>query len=282
MNKIISFINLKGGVGKTTTAVNVASILAKTHSKKVLLIDLDPQTNATVSLINQTAWQSIHDSKQTLFHLFEDMLRSTSNFNIDKAIVKDVASIEGLDLLPSSLEFVTIQDEIPEISNKEYVSHVDILGNTIAKIKNDYDYIIIDCPPNLGAITLNGINISDHYIVPTIPDILSILGIDLIINRIEAFKAKKHTCNIELTGIVFTKIDYRTNLHKSKMAQLRSSKELKKYVFQSEIPQRISISEAPIDSKPLITSPTAKKKSDWNETLAMLTKVTAELMQRIS
>lgn len=281
MNKIISFINLKGGVGKTTTAVNVASILAKTHGKKVLLIDLDPQTNATVSVINQTEWQTIHDSKQTLFHLFEDMLRSTSNFNINKAIVKDVANIEGLDLLPSSLEFVTIQDEIPEISNKEYVSHVDILGNTIAKIKNNYDYIIIDCPPNLGAITLNGINISDHYIVPTIPDILSIIGIDLIINRIEAFKAKKQTCNIKLTGIVFTKIDYRTNLHKSKMAQLRSSKDLKKYVFQSEIPQRISISEAPIDSKPLITSPTAKKKSDWNETLAMLTKVTDELMHRI-
>lgn len=282
MSKIISFINLKGGVGKTTTAVNIASILAKKYEQKVLLIDLDPQTNATVSLIKQTEWQKIHDSKQTLFHLFEDMLRSTSNFDIDKAIVKDVSDIDGLDLLPSSLEFVNIQDEIPEISNKEYVSHVDILGNTIAKIKNNYDYIIIDCPPNLGAITLNGINISDHYIVPTIPDILSIIGIDLIINRIEAFKAKKNTCNIELTGIIFTKIDYRTNLHKSKMAQLRSSKDLKDYVFESEIPQRISISEAPIDSKPLITSPTAKKKSDWNETLAMLTKATDELVHRIS
>lgn len=135
MSKIISFINLKGGVGKTTTAVNIASILSKTYGKKVLLIDLDPQTNATVSLIKQTEWQKIHDSKQTLFHLFEDMLRSTSNFDIEKAIVKDVANIKRLDLLPSSLEFVTIQDEIPEISNKEYVSHVDILGNTIAKIK---------------------------------------------------------------------------------------------------------------------------------------------------
>ena len=282
MTKIISFINLKGGVGKTTTAVNIASILAKKDSQKVLLIDLDPQTNATVSLIKQTEWQIIHDSKQTLFHLFEDKLRSTSNFDIDKAIVKSVSDINGLDLLPSSLEFVNIQDEIPEISNKEYVSHVDILGNTIAKIKSNYDYIIIDCPPNLGAITLNGINISDHYIVPTIPDILSIIGIDLIINRIDAFKAKKNTCNIELTGIIFTKIDYRTNLHKSKMAQLRSSKDLKEYIFKSEIPQRISISEAPIDSKPLITSPTAKKKTDWNETLAMLKKVTDELVNRIS
>lgn len=128
---------------------------------------------------------------------------------------------------------------------------------------------------------MNGINISDHYVVPTIPDILSIIGIDLIINRIEAFKAKKNTCNIELVGIIFTKIDYRTNLHNSKMAQLRGSKDLKDVVFESEIPQRISISEAPMDSKPLITSPTAKKKSDWKETLAILTKVTDELIQRI-
>ncbi|MDE1237051.1 ParA family protein [Vibrio aestuarianus] len=140
MSKIISFINLKGGVGKTTTAVNMAAILAKKHNKKVLLIDLDPQTNATVSLIKQTEWQEIHDSKQTLFHLFEDMLRSTSNFDIEKAIVKDVSNINSLDLLPSSLEFVNIQDEIPEISNKEYVSHVDILGNTMAKVKDNYDY----------------------------------------------------------------------------------------------------------------------------------------------
>ncbi|EHD2282621.1 AAA family ATPase, partial [Vibrio cholerae] len=243
---------------------------------------LDPQTNATVSLIKQTEWQEIHDNKQTLFHLFEDMLRSTSNFSIEKSIVKNVADIKSLDLLPSSLEFVNIQDEIPEISNKEYVSHVDILGNTIAKVKDCYDYIIIDCPPNLGAITLNGINISDCYIVPTIPDILSIIGIDLIINRIEAFKAKKNTCNIELAGIIFTKIDYRTNLHTSKMAQLRRSKDLKDYIFDSEIPQRISISEAPIDSKPLITSPTAKKKNDWDQTLSLLESATNELVHRVS
>ncbi|MDK2776851.1 MAG: AAA family ATPase [Pseudomonadota bacterium] len=280
MAKIISFINLKGGVGKTTTAVNIASILAKTHRKKVLVIDLDPQTNATVCLIKQTEWQKIHDNKQTLFHLFEDMLRSTSNFDIDKAVLKDVADISGLDLIPSSLEFVNIQDEIPEISNKEYVSHVDILGNTIEKVKEEYDYVIIDCPPNLGAITLNGINISDYYIVPTIPDILSIIGIDLIINRIDMFKDKKRACNVELAGIIFTKVDYRTNLHKSKMEQLRRG-DLKKYVFDNEVAQKIAISEAPIDSKPFINSPTAKKKQDWSTTLNMFIKVTNEMIENV-
>lgn len=282
MPKIISFINLKGGVGKTTTSVNIAAILASTHNKKVLLIDLDPQTNATVCLITQPEWQEIHNKKQTLFHLFEDMLRSTTNFKIENAIVKNVSEIKGLDLLPSSLEFVNIQDEIPEISNKEYVSHVDILGNAISNVKDEYDYIIIDCPPNLGAITLNGINISDYYIVPTIPDILSIIGIDLITNRIDVFKTKKNTCKVSLAGIIFTKVDYRTNLHNSKMAQLRQSKNLKNFIFKNEIPQRTVISEAPVDSRPLITSPTAKKKQEWRLTLGLFTKVTDELVHRIS
>ncbi|WP_274676367.1 ParA family protein [Vibrio aestuarianus] len=88
MSKIISFINLKGGVGKTTTAVNMAAILAKKHNKKVLLIDLDPQTNATVSLIKQTEWQEIHDSKQTLFHLFEDMLDQRLTLTLKKQLLK--------------------------------------------------------------------------------------------------------------------------------------------------------------------------------------------------
>jgi len=279
MAKIVSFINLKGGVGKTTVAVNIASILAQNHHKKVLVIDLDPQTNATVSLINQIDWQKLHNQKQTLYHLFDDMLNVTNNFDINQAIVKNVSSVQGLDLLPSSLELVNIQDNIPDISNKIYVSHIDVIGNTIQDVISDYDYIIIDCPPNLGAITLNGINISHHYIIPTIPDILSVIGINLILNRIDDFKQRKRTCKIELAGIIFTKIDYRTNLHSSTMGQLRQGS-LSGYVFMNELPQRISIAEAPIDSRPFVVSPTAKKKKDWNTTLDLIINITNEFMQR--
>jgi len=279
MVKIVSFINLKGGVGKTTTAVNIASILAENHNERVLVIDLDPQTNATVSLIDQPHWQRLHNNKQTLYHLFDDMLSSTSNFNINQAVVKDVSGIKGLDLLPSSLELINIQDQIPDISNKMYVSHVDVLSNAIAKIKDEYSYIIIDCPPNLGSITLNGINISEYYIVPTIPDILSVIGINLIINRITDFKKRKQTCNINMAGIVFTKIDNRTNLHASTMNQLRSGN-LSQYVFTAELPQRISISEAPIDSRPFVTSPTAQGKSDWKSTLNLIQNITDEFITR--
>jgi len=280
MTKIVSFINLKGGVGKTTTAVNIAATIAKNKGKKVLLIDLDPQTNATVCVIDQEKWKERQDEKQTLYHLFQDILNSENNFKIEDAILKDVGGITNLDLLPSSLHLVEIQDNIPDISNKAFVSHVDVLGNVIEPIKEQYDYIIIDCPPNLGAITLNGINISHNYIIPTVPDILSKIGITLIQNRIENFKKRKKTCQIKLAGIVFTKIDNRTNLHKSTMHELRTG-EMKNDVFTSEFPQRISIAEAPVDSKPFITSPTAKKKQDWHDTQKIIETMTNEFLTRV-
>lgn len=284
MTKVVSFINLKGGVGKTTTAVNISSVLAK-RGEKVLVIDLDPQTNATVSLVDQNKWQEVHDDGQTLYHLFNDRLNGTNEFNIDLAILKNVGGIQGLDLLPSSIHFVEIQDNIPDMDTKAYVSHVDVLGNTIEPIKSNYDYIIIDCPPNLGAITLNGISISDYYIVPTVPDILSKIGISLILNRIDSFVSKKTSCKILLGGIIFTKVDYRTNLHKSTMKELRSGQlgdyVLQDYVFESEFPQRISVAEAPTDSRPFITSRTAKSKQDFHETKAIIEAITDEFVEII-
>ena len=279
MTTVVSFINLKGGVGKTTTTVNIAANLAD-DGFKVLVIDLDPQTNATVSLIDQHEWEACHDNGQTLYHLFNDMLKGEERFDVNHAILTDVGGVSGLDLLPSSIHLVEIQDEIPDMDNKAYVSHVDVLGNTIESKKNDYDFILIDCPPNLGAITLNGISISDFYVVPTVPDILSKIGISLILNRISAFKKRKHTCKIELAGIVFTKVDNRTNLHKSTMSELRSG-DYAHSVFESEFPQRISVAEAPVDSKPFITSPTAKGKADFHATKRIITSLTNEFLKRV-
>ena len=136
--KIISFINLKGGVGKTTLTVNIASILAEVHKKKVLVIDLDPQTNATISLISQLDWQKINDvDKQTLFYLFNDKLNATFTFDMNKSIVKDVAGINGLDLLPSSLNLVEIQDNIVDITSKAYTSHIDVIKSELSPIENN-------------------------------------------------------------------------------------------------------------------------------------------------
>lgn len=280
MTKTISFINLKGGVGKTTLTVNIASILAKIHKKKVLVIDLDPQTNATVSLISQTQWKTINDiDKQTLFHLFSDKLNSTNDFNLNQAIVKDVAGIKNLDLIPSSLNLVEIQDRITDIGSKSFVSHIDVLKTELNPILKNYDYILIDCPPNLGAITLNGIIMSDYYIIPTTPDILSKIGISLITNRIDSFKTVRKDCTIELGGIVFTKVDYRTNLHSSTQLEMRDpTYMLSPFVFINELPQRISIAEAPIDNKPHLSSPTAKAKGDWNKTQDLIKNIVSELI----
>lgn len=282
MTKIISFINLKGGVGKTTITVNIASILANNHKKKVLVIDLDPQTNATVSLITQEQWKKINEEeKQTLFHLFKDKLEGTSDFDISKAVIKDVAGIKGLDLLPSSMNLVEIQDIIPDIGTKTFVNHIEVLENELAPIKDNYDYILIDCPPNLGAITLNGIIISNHYVIPTTPDILSKIGISLITSRINNFKAVKKTCLIELAGIIFTKVDYRTNLHASTIAELRSPTYfLSKHIFKNEMPQRISIAEAPMDNRPHATSSTAKAKRDWNEVQTIIKQIVDEFITK--
>lgn len=279
MTKIVSFINLKGGVGKTTTAVNIAATLAHTYGKRVLLIDLDPQTNATVSVISQTDWELQQQAGQTIFNLFNDKLNGTSVFNINKAILHGVGGISNLDLLPSSLFLVEIQDYIPDISNKAYINSVDVIANEIEPIKNNYDYIIIDCPPNLGTITLNGINISQYYIVPTVPDILSKIGISLILNRIDAFKQKKLTCSINLAGIIFTKIDNRTSLHASTMREIRSGS-LGGFAFNAEFPQRISVAEAPIDSKPFLTSRTAQRKQDWRQTQGLIKDITDEFILR--
>jgi chromosome partitioning protein len=282
MAKVVSFINLKGGVGKTTVAINIAATLAKFHEKKVLVIDLDPQTNATVCLIEQLEWQRINDvEKQTLYYLFNDKLNGSNDFDINQAIISNVGGVDNLDLLPSSLNIVEIQDRIPEIGSRAFISHIDVLRTTLANIIENYNYVIIDCPPNLGAITLNGIVMSDYYVIPTTPDILSKIGISLITKRINDFVKVRRDCDIELAGIIFTKIDYRTNLHASTMTELRDNTyPLHSFIFEAELPQRISIAEAPIDNKPHLTSYTAQHKPDWAETQKFIKAITREFLRK--
>ena len=150
MTKIISTINLKGGVGKTQMTVALAEFLAKEHDERVLLIDLDPQTNATVSLMDETAWLRKDQNGETLLQLFKDKLEKTSRFNINKAIVKRASNVGGgirnLDLLPSSLGLIEIQDSLPLIpAGRFYVtSPVTILKEAISAILDDYNFVLID------------------------------------------------------------------------------------------------------------------------------------------
>lgn len=193
MARIISFINLKGGVGKTTLAVATAEILAKEHDKKVLVIDLDPQTNATVLLISQEKWKDANKENRTIHQLFLDLKEDTKAFNIEKSIIKKVSNIgdgiDKLDLLPSSIDLIDIGDDIAGYNNRQ--DTMTALKNEIDKkdkegktIQENYDYILIDCPPNLGAITMCGVYMSQYYIIPVLPDTLSTYGLKQVVKKI--------------------------------------------------------------------------------------------------
>lgn len=242
MSKIISFINLKGGVGKTTLLVATAEILAKEYNKKVLVIDLDPQTNATVMLVGQDKWKDANRNNRTLHQLFLDEVEGTEAFNIDKSIMKNVSNInngiENLDLLPSSIDLIDIYDEVSGLNVKNRV--VKILKKKIASLENIYDYILVDCPPNLGAITMSGIYLSNYYIVPVIPDTLSTYGLRQVIKKID-MKAREikrfdEAYDIKPLGIIVNR--YRDNKPYNTIAEtlrVKSSNEEIPKLFETRI-----------------------------------------------
>jgi chromosome partitioning protein len=225
--KVISFINLKGGVAKTTTAVAVAEILAKDFRKHVLFIDLDPQTNATINLIGEEEWGKRDRDGRTLAQLFKDKLRPDAKptFDIEESIVRGVSTIDNgiarLDLLPSSIEFIDIQEKLPFVAMQgNYENNPqDILRSALSQVIDRYDFVIIDCPPSLGIVTKNGLRFSTHYVIPAIPDIVSTWGIFQIVASIDAF-ANNINRPIRPLGIVATKVQGNIDLHTRVMNQL--------------------------------------------------------------
>jgi len=252
--KVISTINLKGGVGKTLMTIALAEFLALEFSKKVLLIDLDPQTNATLALMDQNDWLEKDKKGETLLQLFKDKFENTSKFHIKKAIVKRASNVGGgipnLDLLPSSLGLIHIQDSLVLIPfarpfASTPISPVTILMKAIIDIMNDYDFILIDCPPNLGIITLNGIFISNYYLIPCIPDILSTYGIPQILGRINKFK-EKNNIDIKPLGIVISMYRAQSKLHKTTIDELKNKAARGEYprVFDTIIPLATKAAES--------------------------------------
>lgn len=227
--KVISFINLKGGVAKTTTTVGVATILAGEKKKKVLVVDLDPQTNCTTMLIGEDKWKELNENKYTLYTLFKDALEEKSHFDLSKTLQHDVSKIQNvksLDLIPSSLDMIDIQDQISTIPRGQFYSNnpTEIIKRALNPVIDNYDYVLIDCPPNMGIITLNGLRISDGYIIPTIPDVLSTYGIPQIISRVEKF-SKNIGENIMCLGIVATKVRGQSSLHERTLKILQKGKD---------------------------------------------------------
>lgn len=251
MAHVISFINLKGGVGKTTTCVGVAEMLSSSwsHQGKVLVIDLDPQTNATTMLIGEDRWRKANDAGHTLATLFSDALEedpSARVFDVDKTIITNASGVTGtygerpgrVDLLPSSLDLIDVQDRLALMTSGKFYSNVptDILRRAIRPRIDEYDWVLIDCPPNLGIITLNGLRISDGFVIPTIPDNLSTYGIPQILGRAKAF-ADNIGEPIEPIGVIISKYRDQSSLHRETVARLRQNED-RLHVFETVIPER--------------------------------------------
>ena len=248
MTRVISVINLKGGVGKTTTTVGLAQILSVEFNKKILVVDLDAQTNATTMLIGEEKWREVNKQKQTIAQLFYEGVypRSEKIFDINRAILKGVSNIDEVklvDMLPSSLDLIDIQEEVIKAPRGIFsvIRPVDLLDKSLRKIKQKYDYILIDCPPNLGVITRNGLKVSDVYIIPTVPDVLSTYGIPQIISRVNKF-SKELEKEIKPLGIVITKYREQSALHKRTVKELRKERDCR--VFETIFKENDNIANA--------------------------------------
>ena len=228
MARVISLINLKGGVAKTTTTVALAETLAARFGKRVLVIDLDPQTNATVMLIGETRWKQINEKGWTLATLFKDALDPQNRtFDLEKTLQRKVSDVQGaekVDLLPSSIDLIDVQDKLASAPSGQFysVTPIDLLSLAVkAKLDDDiYDLVLVDCPPNLGIITLNGLRISEGYIIPTVADFLSTYGIPQIVKRVRNF-SREIAEEITPLGIVITKFQANSKTHVNVTDNLR-------------------------------------------------------------
>jgi chromosome partitioning protein len=247
MAHVLSTINLKGGVAKTTTTVGVAEALSAEFGKDVLVIDLDPQTNATTMLIGEEKWKKLNANDHTLARLFKDALDpDNKQFDLDATLqkkVSDVGAARTIDLLPSSLDLIDVQDQLALTPSGKFYSNnpVELLWKAVKSRLDDYDIVLIDCPPNLGIITLNGLRMSQGYIIPTVPDYLSTYGIPQIVTRVTDF-ANEIAEDIEPFGIVVTKYQANSTVHNNTIKRLQASKDAP--LFETRVRQANQVAAA--------------------------------------
>jgi chromosome partitioning protein len=208
---------------------------------KVLVIDLDPQTNSTVSLIGEDEWAKRNRTNRTLYHLFKDQIDDTCTFELENSVFKGCSNLYGglpqLHLLPSSLDFVQIQDRLINIGQTALIRPIDVLKRSVNDYIKNYDFVLIDCPPNLGIVTQNGLNISDYYLIPTIPDHLSTYGIPQIISSVNSFNRRTES-DVEALGMIASMYRASVTRHQTTMKTLQSKAsagELPR-LFETKIP----------------------------------------------
>jgi chromosome partitioning protein len=247
--KVISFINMKGGVGKTTCAVNIATYLARDHGKRVLLVDFDPQTNASLSLMSEKAWEDWQDEHGTMADILEVQWKKkrAEHAKLKDCIIRDVVpEVPNLDLVPSHLSLTFLDLDLAARPGRER-----IFSRKLDKVLEDYDLILCDCAPNLMTGTQNALYASDWYCIPMQPDFLSSIGLGLLQDRL-AYLKKELEFKIRCLGIVFTRVRHWLRYHAETMERLREDKALQRlHFFDTYIPENIKLAEAPMEAKPI-------------------------------
>ncbi len=223
MGRIIAIANQKGGVGKTTTAINLSSCLAE-KGKKVLAVDMDPQGNMTSGLgVDKNSIEN------TIYNLI-----------IGESAVKEVLKeniMENLDIIPANIDLSAAEIELIDVDEKEY-----IVRNIISEIKDNYDYIIIDCPPSLSMLTINAMTTATSVLVPIQCEYYALEGLSQLIHTVDLVKNRLNP-ELEIEGVVFTMYDARTNLSLQVVENVKDN--LQQNIYKTIIPRNIRLAEAP-------------------------------------
>ena len=229
MGRIIAVANQKGGVGKTTTSINLSACLAE-KGKKVLAVDMDPQGNLTSGL--GVDKDSVEKS------IYELII---GEVDIKEVINKEV--LENLDIIPTSIDLSAAEIELIGVDDKEY-----ILRNAIDQVIDQYDFVIIDCPPSLSMLTINAMTTADSVIVPIQCEYYALEGLSQLIHTVELVKDRLNS-KLEIEGVVFTMYDARTNLSLQVVENVKDN--LQQNIYKTIIPRNIRLAEAPSYGLPI-------------------------------
>ena len=229
MGRIIAIANQKGGVGKTTTAINLSACLAE-KGQKVLAIDMDPQGNMTSGL---------GLDKDSIEKNIYDLMIGESD--VKEVLQKD--ALDNLDVIPTSIDLSAAEIELIGVEDKEY-----IIKNAIEKIKDNYDYVIIDCPPSLNMLTINAMTTADSVLVPIQCEYYALEGLSQLIHTVELVKERLNPV-LEIEGVVFTMYDARTNLSLQIVENVKDN--LQQNIYKTIIPRNIRLAEAPSYGMPI-------------------------------
>ena len=246
MGRIIAVANQKGGVGKTTTAINLSSCLAA-KGQKVLAIDMDPQGNMTSGL-------SV-DKDEVEYTVYDLLIGET---DVEQVICREV--FENLDVLPTNIDLSGAEIELLDADNKQF-----ILRDKISQIRDKYDFVIIDCPPSLSMLTINALTTADTVLVPIQCEYYALEGLSQLMKTIELVQTRLNE-TLKMEGVVFTMYDARTNLSLQVVENVKDN--LNQTIYKTIIPRNIRLSEAPSHALPINLYAPESKGADTYQRLA--------------